>query len=222
MAELIPAAPDHFAGLAGVVFDCDGVILDSYDANMEYYNRIKRRLRLPDMNAAEREYVHMHATLESIERIVPAEMLPEALEIRKQIPYRELMPFLRMNPGFRDLALEMRDMGLRLAINTNRTDTMPLILETFDLDGLFDPVVTAADVARPKPDPEGALRILGAWRTPASRVAYVGDSALDQMAARAAGLRFWLYGGANLEADLRLAGFPELRGYLRRFGVAAA
>lgn len=52
----------------------------------------------------------------------------------------------------------------------------------------FRHIVTVEDVARPKPDPEGLLRILQG-RDPA-RAIYVGDNVDDALAAQAAGISF--------------------------------
>ena len=35
------------AGLKGIIFDCDGVLFDSRDVNIKYYNMIKDALGLP-------------------------------------------------------------------------------------------------------------------------------------------------------------------------------
>jgi phosphoglycolate phosphatase-like HAD superfamily hydrolase len=52
----------------------------------------------------------------------------------------------------------------------------------------FRQIVTVEDVAKPKPDPEGLLRILGE-RDPAKAL-YLGDNVDDAVAAAAAGIPF--------------------------------
>lgn len=76
-----------------------------------------------------------------------------------------------------------------LGIFTGRTrEEMASALERFGVRAYFRRVVTTDDVARPKPDPEGLLRILDG-RDPASAV-YLGDNVDDALAARAAGVPF--------------------------------
>ena len=38
--------PCFLQGLKCIIFDCDGVLIDSFDANMRYYSRIKEQLGL--------------------------------------------------------------------------------------------------------------------------------------------------------------------------------
>lgn len=76
-----------------------------------------------------------------------------------------------------------------LAIFTGRTrEELDHTLERFDARKFFGRIVTVEDVARPKPEPEGLLRILNG--RPASRALYIGDNVDDAAAARAAGVTF--------------------------------
>ena len=207
--------PDLFAGLKGIIFDCDGVLVDSLGANRLYYNMILARLGLAPMTPDEEAYVHAHHVQDSVARIVPAHRLAEAEAARAAIDYRDVLPGLLLNPGLRPLLAELARAGCRLAINTNRSDTMELLLDHFELNGVFEPVVTAAVVSRPKPHPEGVLRILAAWDCAPEEAAFVGDTDLDELAARAAGVRFWSFGQPELPAQAALACFDDLRRALR-------
>ena len=43
-----------------IVFDCDGVLFDSREANRRYYNSLRERFGHPPMDEEELEYVHTH------------------------------------------------------------------------------------------------------------------------------------------------------------------
>ena len=60
----------------------------------------------------------------------------------------------------------------------------------------FDPIVGADDVSRPKPDPEGLLKIRGAVEH--GKCWYIGDTIDDARAAHAAGVPFVGVGHGNL------------------------
>lgn len=76
-----------------------------------------------------------------------------------------------------------------LAIFTGRTkDELGHTLERFDARRFFKRIVTVDDVTKPKPNPDGLLRILDG--RPASQALYVGDNVDDAAAARAAGVPF--------------------------------
>lgn len=199
-------APRFMEGLTGLVFDCDGVLFDSWEVNKAYYNAIREGLGLGPMDADMEHYVHAHAVSESIVRITPEGRLNEAQAVRASLDYRDLIHLMRPAPGLVPMLDAARDAGLRLGVFTNRSSTMELVLETFGLDHFFEPVITARDVP-PKPAPEGLRRILGRWRATAGQVAFVGDTSLDQRAARGAGVRFWAYRSEALAADLHVNDF---------------
>jgi HAD superfamily phosphatase len=86
---------------------------------------------------------------------------------------------------------QMRRLANRaeLAIFTGRTrDELDHTLERFDVRKFFGRIVTVEDVMRPKPEPDGLMRILDG--RPASRALYAGDNIDDAAAARAAGVAF--------------------------------
>lgn len=76
-----------------------------------------------------------------------------------------------------------------LAIFTGRTEEeLRHTIERFDVKPFFASIVTVEDVSKPKPDPEGLLKILG--RRPAEAAIYIGDNVDDALAARAADVQF--------------------------------
>lgn len=208
--SIVPAA--FLEGVKGLIFDCDGVLVDSKDANRMYYNTVRKKLGMLPMTPEEEDFVHAHAVLASIAHIVPRERLAEAEEARKEIDYRQdIMPFSTLEAGLVPFLSTARDMGYRLAVNTNRTDSMEMLLETFELEHFFWPVITAAKVSHPKPNPEGVHRILRDWNLTRHQVAYIGDTSVDELTARAAGVAFWSFKNSSLKASLHVDGFEALR-----------
>lgn len=199
------------AGLTGIIFDCDGVILDSFGSNRHFYNLIRTHFGLPLMTPAQEAFVHAHPVTTSVAHVVPPGCLEEAMAISKALDYREVLPHVQLYDGVLELLRTLRDLGFRLAMNTNRTSTIDLVFEHFGLGGLFDPVVTANLVAKPKPHPESVLRILSQWGSAPERVAYIGDSSLDEQAATGARVRFWSYRNEALSARLHVDDFHALR-----------
>ena len=211
----------EIAGLTGVIFDCDGVILDSFGSNRHFYNLIRARFGLPPMTPSQEAFVHAHPVDRSLAHVVPPERLPEALAVSKALDYREVLPHVRLYEGVIELLGSLRELGLKLAMNTNRTSTIDLVFEHFGLRGYFQPVITANLVANPKPHPESVQRILADWGSAPHEVAYIGDSELDLQAAAGASVRFWAYRNEALAARLHIADFHALkRRIMASYGAA--
>ena len=194
----------------GIIFDCDGVLIDSREANIRFYSLILEEMGLPAMDERARIYVHMHTVHESLARIVPPSRLSEAMAVARKISYRQVMDWVRPQPGLLQLLSHLQGAKIRCAVSTNRTSTLPLVLERFDLDQFFHPLVSASDVTWPKPHPESVFWVLWSWDLSSQDVVFIGDSAIDQYTAEAAGVTFWAYGNPELEADRHIGDYWTL------------
>lgn len=203
-------------GLAGIIFDCDGVMIDSRAANAIFYNRVLAALGLPPLTPEQDAYTFMATARQSLEYIVPPEMHQRMYEVvRTEVIYsRDIVPLLRIYPGFRQFVDQAHAHGVRLAVHTNRTaEGMQRVLDFLGLPSYFNPVVTATEAA-PKPAPDGVRLILDRWGCAPSRVLFVGDSPNDRKAAGGAGVMFAAFGG-DVRGPLAASSYEELAGLLQ-------
>lgn len=200
----------------GFIFDCDGVLIDSLKANVVYYNKYRTHFGLPPMTPEDEHYTHIQNVYDSLRRIVPAEHYEAALAYRSQIDYRDMLPFLCREPGIRRLLGFLKAAGFLLGVDTNRMDTVHLVFKAVDLEGYFSPVMTVANTAAPKPDPDGVRQILAAWGLKREDVAFLGDSSVDEETAKNAGVAFWAFKNPDLASDLLVPDFPTLLSALKR------
>ena len=70
-------------------------------------------------------------------------------------------------------------------------------------------VVCALDVQFPKPHPEALVKVVDHFSVSADEVVYVGDSQVDEMAAKAAGIAFVAYRNPDLMADYHIRSLAE-------------
>ncbi|MDR3176251.1 MAG: HAD family hydrolase [Desulfovibrio sp.] len=197
-------------GLRGLVFDIDGVMLDSRASNMEFYNLIRRILRLPPLSPAEEEYCHMASVEEAMLHIIPPAYREAAWEACRKIDYPgQILPLLSVEPGLTEILRWLKRQQVKLAIFTNRSSTVHELLRHFDLEDFFDPVATASDYP-PKPSPEGLVGILKTWDEKPGDIAFLGDSKVDEQAARGAGVPFWSFRNQELQAHLHFNGFFDM------------
>jgi len=194
----------------GVIFDCDGVLIDSREANVAFYNQILEGLNLGRMSSEEENYVHSQTIHNSIARIVPKGRLGEAWDVVSRFSFRSVVHLVRLHSGLVPLLKWLQQSGILCAVNTNRTNTMDLVLNHFELGSYFAPVVTSSDVHRPKPHPESVQLILRSWDLQEKDVVFIGDSEVDQLAAQASGVAFWAFNNPDLTADLHITDFDTL------------
>jgi phosphoglycolate phosphatase-like HAD superfamily hydrolase len=194
-----------------VVFDCDGVLFDSKEANRRYYNDLLKKFGHPAMGEDELEYVHTHSAEDSVRHIFQRcrPQIPEAEAYRSGLDYTPYLRFMNMAPGLVEFLSRIRKSCVT-AISTNRTTTMPAVLEMSGLGPYFDMVVTALDVKNPKPHPEALLKILRHFGLRADEGIFIGDSEVDRDHAAAVGMEFIAFGNMALRAPFHAAAFEEV------------
>lgn len=195
---------------SGIIFDCDGVVIDSRDANISYYNYLRNYVGLPALTRAQEDFVQAATYPQAIDKFFPRPLQPLLREATKKFSYeKEILPHIRTYPGLHELLGWCRENGVRTAMDTNRHDGMDILLETCSLHGCFDPLVLASHVRHPKPSPDGAQLIIDAWGIPGERLVFIGDSASDKGAAEGARIPFLAYRNESL-AEHSFRDFPIL------------
>lgn len=182
-----------------VIYDCDGVMFDSFEANFEFYARILAHFGKAPLDRSDGEtmrILHTFACKEVLDHLFSGDSRrEEAGEVASAVDYRDLVPLMRMEEGFLE-TLELLRPRVGLAVCTNRSASMDQVLETFDLSSSFAFVMTASKVTFPKPHPEPLLRVLDHFRIAPSEALFVGDSEVDRLAAAAAEVPFIAYKNA--------------------------
>ncbi len=197
-----------------VAFDCDGVMFDSADANTAYYNTVLQYFGRPGMNAEQSAYTQMHTADVSMAFLFGDDGdLEKAQAFRKKMTYMPFIELMRMEPHLKSVLGKLRS-KYNTAVASNRTDTMNRVLEIHGLEGDFDLVVSAMDVARPKPHPDELLKVADHFGVGPDEVVYLGDSLVDEQAAKAAGTPLIAYRSPDLDADFHIRSFRELENVL--------
>ncbi len=187
-----------------VIYDCDGVMFDSLDANRRLYLQIAQSIGRAPLTEEEVRYCHTHTVYDSLRYMFREN---EALEkkavefLKKEINFKDFIVYLKMEPNLMETLAALKERGIKRAISTNRTTSMPHLMERYGLSPYFEMVVTALDVLNPKPHPESLEKILKAFNLVSHNVVFIGDSEVDRETALAAGVRFVAYKGGGLEAD---------------------
>jgi phosphoglycolate phosphatase len=198
-----------------IIFDCDGVLFDSRRSNQTFYNHLLRNFGKASLTEGDLTYVHMHTVTESIDYLFEDDITRDlANTYRLSLDFTPFLHQMEMEPGLIDFLAFIRP-KVKTAICTNRTTTINQVLKMFALDSYFDLVVSALDVARPKPDPESIYKILTFFKIKPEGCLYIGDSEVDVQTASRAGVPLVAYKNVDLAADLHVRGFLELEQVLR-------
>ncbi len=186
-----------------VIYDCDGVLFDSLEANGRLYNDLCASVGRSPLEADEVDYVHCHTVYQAIHHIFrrDGDQEKKALELLKGIDLKRYIVYLKMEPHLLETLNALKEKGLLRAISTNRTTSMPHVMERFKLGPYFDMVVTALDVENPKPHPESLEKIMKAFKLDREEAVFVGDSEVDQQTAASARIKFVAYKNREIPSD---------------------
>lgn len=197
--------------IRGIIYDCDGVLFESRQANLAYYNAVLDHLGEPPVTVADREKAHICHTAASpqvFDFLLGPARAEQALSYAATLDYRQFIPFMTPEPGMVE-TLAALSMRMPLAVATNRGTSMVEILRHFGLAGYFQTVVTSRDVPRPKPHPDMLELAVRRLELKKHELLFVGDSELDREAARHAGIRFVAY-KTQMPGEMAIDGHQEL------------
>jgi phosphoglycolate phosphatase len=192
-----------------VAFDCDGVLFDSRQANIAFYNAILANFGRPPMSPESVDYIHSHTVWESLEHLFAGQAdLDSVVRFSRSFDYSPFISMMVEAPHLRDF-LEFLRPGRHTALATNRTTTTRAVLAYHGLTDQFDLVVSAQDVRHPKPHPESFHRILEHFGLEPREAIYIGDSRVDEAFCANSGVPLVAFRNPELNAAYHLDSFAE-------------
>jgi len=180
--------------LQAVIFDVDGVLVDSYQAHFDSWQLACRQHGL---EMTQDQFV---TTFGRTSREIIVELwgerfsTPEAvagLDDSKEAYFRDLLRegFPAMD-GAAELIQALHQAGFRLAVGSSGPpDNVNLVLEQLRARACFDGVVTGADVKRGKPDPQVFSLAAERIRVAPPQCVVIEDAPVGVAAAHAAGMK---------------------------------
>ena len=179
-------------GPRAVIFDVDGVLVDSYHAHLESWVRMAREHGL---HITEQEFASTfgQTSREIIGRFWGPHLSAaerERLDARKEAIYRDLIAarFPAMD-GAVELIDALGEAGFLLAVGSSGPpENVDLTLDRLGRRATFHAVVTGRDVTRGKPDPQVFAIAADRLGVAADRCVVVEDAPVGIAAARASGM----------------------------------
>jgi HAD superfamily hydrolase (TIGR01509 family) len=206
--------------LQAVIFDMDGVLVDSEPFGFEALRRVMARHGLPYGEAENAEFLG-RTTLESCRILKARHRLPESEETLAEWYLEGMLEQISRGPipmpGVPRVLEKVRASGYRMALASSaELRVIDANLAALALRPLFEAVISGTQVARGKPAPDVFLAAAERLGVAPGGCLVVEDSRNGLLAAKAAGMRCAVVPCAHTrhqdfgEADHRLGALDEL------------
>ena len=173
-----------------ILFDLDGTLLDTLEEMADALNRTMDRFSLPHRSLKEvRSFVGNGARrLIELATGAEGEQLEEILAVYKEDYDRNYLIKTAPYPGIMALLDHLHEDGCFVGIVSNKPDSTVQSLAEALFQGKADIAVGEKAGVRRKPAPDTVLTAMEALGVTTAETVYVGDSEVDIMTARAAGV----------------------------------
>jgi phosphoglycolate phosphatase len=174
-----------------IIFDCDGVLFDSHEANRAYFHHCVETAgyAIPEDLSDRIQYLSI---------IQLAALITENEEGQKLIvdtalktPYLPYIKHLKPIFDFDTVLKPLREKKL-LAVASNRGVSLVTLFHSFNLFNYFHFKVSVLD-AKPKPHPEMLNKCLEYFSLNPEEALFIGDSHTDREASEKAAIPFTLF-----------------------------
>lgn len=175
-----------------IIFDLDGTIIDSGRTVLKLLNYLRTQLNLPQIKISDISKALSMGGKELIEIALGREVnIQENLQSFRSLYLADQLELDQLYPGVLEYMKWLRQNGLKIGICTNKPDKIvEKILKQQGIMNYIDYLV-ADDGFRPKkPNPQGLLQILASAKLNADQAIMIGDSSVDQIAAKLANIKF--------------------------------
>ena len=206
-----------------VLFDMDGVIIDSEFLHKKAYYETFRSLGL-DVSDELYKTLTGSSTINAFQKLVAhfnLNEVPDELVLQKRRIYVDLFendPGLHLVQGVEDLIHYLHDKGITLVLaSSSAMVNINRVFKRFDLDKYFSAKISGADLERSKPFPEIFEKAAILGKTAKEHCIVIEDSDNGVAAANAAGIyvvgfRNPMASDQTLEhADQVITDFKEIR-----------
>ncbi|MEM2139187.1 MAG: HAD family phosphatase [Candidatus Woesearchaeota archaeon] len=179
--------------IKGIIFDMDGVIIDSNSFHYENWNSVfkeKFNIEIPKEEFASRlgesaihftEFFVKKYEIDKKYKITADKLLPEIIEKYKNISH------LKLKEGIKEKLPELKK-SYKIALATGANKDWALkVLEHFDIKNYFDFVIAGNEVKRAKPEPEIFIKAAQGLKLKANECVVIEDAELGIIAAKKAG-----------------------------------
>jgi len=202
--------------IKAVIFDIDGVLVDSFDANLKFIQDIFKKKGRKPITRSQYEKRGFNLPLKDVIRVFGQckneKEVEETFLLVNKVKYPN---YLYKFPKNLQGIIKKISKSYKLAIVTSRVKRgVDEVLQSSKTKKYFPIMVYYGQYKNPKPSPEPLLLAAKRLKIKPQEAVYIGDSFTDIQAAKAAGMKMILFSknkmkGADLTTN-RFADLPKL------------
>ncbi|GAB4219388.1 MAG: pyrophosphatase PpaX [Candidatus Microgenomates bacterium] len=203
-----------------VLFDVDGVLLDSFEANLVFYQNLFNKFGY--IGPTKEEYKKMHHltmidVIRKITKIDNEDKIKKIWQVGKSREVRYPDELLKTPKNLKKILFQLSK-KYQLGIVTSRVRGGLFKISVLkEFENNFKVVVYFDDTKNHKPNPEPILFALRKLKLKPSEVVYIGDAESDIIASKAAGVKIIFYSKEkNNEADFWTDSFDKIPTILKK------
>ena len=188
---------------SGILFDLDGVLVDSFDAWLAALNDALKIFNHKEITKDEFiEKYWGHDLFDNLDKM----NLTYEVGVACNNLYKKHVDKIKIYPDTKYI-LNQLNMYRKGVITNTPKDSAVKVLKQFDIDRYFEFVLTSDDVEISKPNPEIVLKSCELLNSKPDEVILIGDTKSDVEAGKSAGCKVI---GVNVDADYIIQNISEL------------
>lgn len=203
--------------LKAVIFDIDGVLLDSFEDNLRYYQGFlaSQGFAKPTNQQFKKAFfLTSYDVIKMFTKIKDKKQLQSLWLKSKKFPY--ITNHSKM-PPYETTVIKWLAKKVSLALVSSRIkSSVERYVKFSKTKQHFKVRVSYEDFKHPKPNPESLRTALRKLKLKPSEAVYVGDALVDVKAAHAAGMKVILFGADKIPgADFYAKNFLEIKNIIK-------
>lgn len=202
-----------------VIFDIDGVLLDSFDANLKFYQDLMTGCGYPAPTRDQFHPIFPLTMMDAIRALTKSGSETEVKRIWEAGRSRDIeypVELLKMPPDA-EQTIKALSQDYVLGIVTGRIrESVYESSVLANLQQYFRVAISYQDTKHHKPQPEPLLAAAEKLGLQPNQAVYIGDTKTDIEAAHAAGMKIVIYGPDPIsDADAHVSSFKQLPGAIK-------
>ncbi|MFA6073179.1 MAG: HAD family hydrolase [Candidatus Woesearchaeota archaeon] len=200
--------------LKAVIFDVDGVLLDSFEANLKFFQDLLKKANCKQPTREEYSKM-MHMSMMSVIKYFSKSKSDEEIQrIFDMGRFREVKYPIHLLKMPKDAKKTIHELNKQYILGIVSSRVKQSIFETpamMKLKDYFKVVVTYEDTINHKPHPDPLFLALKQLKIKPQDSVYIGDTENDLQAAKAAGMKIIIYSKDNFpHADACTSSFADI------------